>query len=126
MKNSSAAKDVEKGKESRVRCQLGENGVEGEWTMDINEQVDCKKKVESAKERVVKNSQGIYNECPDFPHDIREVLREKWQQELQDNEISGRNDLVPEHQKIRRRDLKKVAELEGQKRSSVRRIWSSG
>ena len=37
------------------------------------------------------------NECPDIPQDMREVLREEWQQqELQDIE-QRRNDPMPEH-----------------------------
>ena len=40
-----------------------------------------------------------------MPQDLREMLKEKWQQALQDIEQT-RNDLMPEHQKMQKRSQK--------------------
>ena len=76
---------------------VGENGFDDEWNMDIDEQ---REKVGSQKEELQKQLRNV-NECPDMPQDIREVLKEKWQQKMQNSfqkiaKLAGQEEAVPD------------------------------
>ena len=60
----------------------------------------------------------------DVPQEVGDVLKEKWQQELQDKE-HRRNDLLPEHQKVAE-EVAQVAESTGQKETVPEELGQMG
>ena len=102
---------------------VGENGCDDGWKIDIDEEVDSKKKLDQRKKELQKKMRNI-SECPDVPQDIREVLKEKWQQELQDIETKAELSHAREHQRMQKRSQK--LQTCRTKRSSARRRWPNG
>ena len=83
-------------------------GVEGRSEesekMEVEEEVDSKTKLDQRKKEPVPLVRKI-NEFKDVPQEMQELLKEKWQQELQDIE-QRRNDFMPQHQKTQKRSHK--------------------
>ena len=73
--------------------------------MEVEEEVDIKNELDQRKKELQKQLRRI-TDFPVVPQDLQDVLNEKMQQELQDVE-QRRNDLLPEHQGMR----KKVAKV---------------
>ena len=70
--------------------------------MNVDEEVDGKIELDLWKKDLLKR---YINECPDVPQAVQGMLKETWQQELQEIE-QRRNDLLPEHQKMQKRSKK--------------------
>ena len=83
------------GKTSFVQFEgAGEGGrFEEEGKMDVDEEVDSKKKLDQRKKELQKQLRNI-EKFTDVLQEVGDVLKEKWQQELQDIE-QRRNDLLP-------------------------------
>ena len=85
------------GRKSSV--QFEEAGKEGrfeeEGMMEVDEDVDSKKKLDQRKKELQKQLRDVQRST-DTPQDMQDMLKEKWQHELQDIE-RRRNDVLPEH-----------------------------
>ena len=86
--------------------------------MEVDEEINSKKKLGQRK----KDLQKQLREIEKFT-DIQNVLKETWQQELQDIE-QRRNDLLPELQKCRK--ITKNCKVCKTERISARGIWPNG
>ena len=71
-------------------------GLEEDWNMDCEEEVENKKKLDEQRKRLQKQLRDL-EKFTCMPQDIQSKLKETWQLELQDIE-QKRNDLVSEHQ----------------------------
>ena len=71
---------------------------------EVDEEVDSKKKLDQRKKELLRQLRKL-DKFTDVPRNVGDVLKEKWQQELEDIE-PRRTDLLPEHQKRQKRSQK--------------------
>ena len=84
--------------------QFEDAGAEGTFAEEgkiVDEEVDSKKKLDLRKKDLLNQLHDTSNACPDMPQLAQGMLKEAWQQELQDIE-RRRNDLLPEDQKMQK------------------------
>ena len=97
----------------------GEEGRSEETEkMEVDEEVDSKKNLAQRKKELVKQLLRKIDEFTDMPRNVGDMLKEKWQQELQDIE-QRRNDLLPEHQKTQKRSQKLQSLQDGKKQCQI-------
>ena len=92
----------------------GESGLEEDWNMEVDEEVDNKK---LQRKRLQKQPQEIEN-FSDMDQMFRDGQKEKWKEEPQEID-KKRNKLLPEHQKMQRRS-QKMQSLQHKKRDVLK------
>ena len=81
--------------------------------MEVDEEVDSKKKLDERKKKSCKNCCQTSTSPTDMEQRVVDEQKEKWQQELQDVE-EKRIDVLLEHRRMQKR-AQKVAKFAGQK-----------
>ena len=107
-----------------MSAQAGAKGMfEEDGKMEVDEEVDSKKKLDQRK-KVVQQQVRDIEKFTDVPQDTQDVLKEKWQQALQDIE-QRRNDFCRELNEYQKRGHRSCRAYQA-KRSSARRMWANG
>ena len=93
-----------------------ESGLEEDWNMDCEEEVENRKKFEEQRRRLQKMRDLEKNTC--MPQDFHSRLKEEWQQQLQEIE-QKRHDLLPEHLRVQKRS-QKIQRIQDKKRNMLK------
>ena len=115
--------NVEKEQRNQSEMSVGEDGVDGEWKMDIMKRWIARKSWISERE-CCKNSFGISMDVQISPKDIRDVLGKIGRKSLQDIE-QWRHDLMPEQQKMQKRPqkLQRLQDKKNQCQKDMVLLW---
>ena len=105
---------VEKGEQAQGDSTRRESGFEDDWNMEVEEEVDNKKKVDERRKRLQKQLREI-DKFSDLDEMLRDAQKERWKEELQDIE-KKRNKLLSEHQNMQKRSPK-LQSLQDKKRN---------
>ena len=81
-----------------------ESGLEEDWNMEVDEEVDNRKKLDEQRKRLQKEFGGS-DKFSDMDQMFRDGQDEKWKEELQEIE-KKRSELLLEHQKMQKRSQK--------------------
>ena len=111
------SKDERQDKKDRATQQEGESGLEEDWNMDCEEEVENRKKLGEQRKWLQKQLRDL-EKFTCMPQDIQSRLKEEWQQQLQDIE-QKRNDLLPEHQRVQKRS-QKIQSIQDKKRNMLK------